>query len=356
MLLSLMNMLIFGMVGFLLMYTVYRPLLNKFALTQELSLKFFPMPYMAGIYVIGTIVAYLFTDNKDFIEPLTLLRAFLPLVLAGLIYAAFLFFGEISFCLTVAVAVGISVWLQPLGAGVEMWGMPPYLARLVVFIFGVMFCLGMRILNILPHTVIIQLSAILFGLCVLCFVGASPLFVALSAAVLMGILCAFLSLNYYEIKLDWDDGTCVAISYLVCYLMLLNVGEFSFPSCVVFTMLLWVEIIMALYRKYILSSAGMLRENTNCYNGAEIFTLQGLSANVLRVCAVLLFLGWFQLFSINQYSLLIVSFCIALWLGSALGRVQPTSIKEINKEFISDLKQNIAETKNLLSRQKKDDE
>ncbi|MBR1825977.1 MAG: hypothetical protein IJ770_05260 [Alphaproteobacteria bacterium] len=356
MLLSLMNMLIFGMAGFVLMYAMYRPLLNKFTLTQELSLKILPFPYIFGLYIAGTIAAYCFAGDKDFVEPLTLARAFLPLVFAGLIYVTSLLFSEMVFGIVVAAAVAFTVLLQPVGMAIELWGISPYIMQLLFFLFGVAFCLGMRIFNILPHTLVIELSSVLFGICILCFVGASPLFVALCAAVLIGVSGAFLSLNYYNVKMDFDDGACVAIAYLVCNLMLLNIGEFSFPSCVIFTMLLWAELVMALYRKYILSQGGALRENTSCYAGADVYTLQGLSANVLRVCAVLLFIGWFQLFSVNQYSLLIVSFCLALWLGNALGAPQPTSLKEINQEFVNELKQNIEETKNLLSRNKKDNQ
>ena len=356
MLLSLMNMLIFGMIGFITMYTIYRPQLNKFVLTQEISLKILPFIYIFGFYVVGTIAAYIFADNKDFVEPLTFTRAFLPLVFAALIYVVFLLFSEMTFSVFVAAAVCITVWMQPIGPAIELWGISPYIVRSVICLFGVMFCLSMRLYNILPHTVVIELAAILFGICILCFVGASPLFVALCAAVLMGVLGAFLSLNYYNVKMDFDDGACVAIAYLVCNLMLLNVGEFSFPSCVIFTMLLWAELVTALYRKYVLSQGGMLRENTSCYAGTDIYTLQGLSANVLRVCAVLLFIGWFQLFSTNQYSLPIISFGLAFWLGNALGKPQPSSLKEINREFLNELKQNIEETKNLFSRNKKDNQ
>ncbi len=356
MLLSLMNMLVFGIAGFLLMYIFYRPHLQKFAQTQQVSFNILPLPYIAILYTIGTITAYFFADNQDFIEPLTLLRAFLPLFCAAMIYISFMLSGNKGLYLSTIVAVALSVWQQPFGIAIQSWGISPYAIYPALFFIGVAFCLGMLVFNILPHLPIIQLAAILFGICILCFVGASPLFVALCAALLIGLLCAFLSLNYYEIKTDLDDGACVSAAYLVYYLMLLNLGELSFPSCLIFTMFVWAELVVALYHKYILSTGGMLRENTNCYAGAEVLTLQGLSANVLRICAVLLFIGWFQLFAVNQYSLLIVAFGLALWLGGSLGRTQPNSLKEINQEFIGELKQNITATKNLILKNKKDDE
>ena len=121
-------------------------------------------------------------------------------------------------------------------------------------------------------------------------------------------------------------------------------------------MFLWVEIVSAVWRRLFVTHSGMWRENTNYYEAAKIYTLQGLSANILRICVVLLFIGWFQLFAANQYSLLIVAFFLALWLNNLQGQRQPNSLKEINREFVTELKQNIQETKELLTRKTKDDD
>ena len=356
MLLSCINMLLFIMAGFMLMYLVYRPQINKFEQSLELTIPMLPIIYMLGLYGIGSIAAWFVAGHSDFIEPLTLARVVVPLGCAVAIYFAFWLFDEWLFDLTVIAAVGLTVWLQPLGVGNAYPDLPHYVVQGMAFVFGVAFCLGMRVLNILPHTVSMPLICVCAGLCVLLLVGSTPAYIAFCGALLLGIYWAYLTLNYYDVKIDLDDGACVVMSYLVCNLLLMNLGEFCFTSCMIFTMFLWMEIVVAIWQRLMVTHSGLLRENTNCYNATDIFTLQGLTVNILRVCVVLLFMGWFQLFAVNQYSLLIVSFALALWLGNFNGKSGRATLKEINKEFMSELKQNIEETKNLFTGRKKDGE
>lgn len=356
MLVSLLNMLLFACGGFVLMYFMYRPQVNEYEQTLEFKLPMLPLPYVLGLYALGTIAMYFAVGVNDFIEPLTLARVLVPLLGALFIYIAFWVFGGLVFYVTVISAVALTVYLQPLGVGAPFPQIPHYLLQISAVILGAVFCLGSRVINILPHTVVIPFLTVLCGICTLCLASSSPLFVGFGAALLAGILSAYLTLNYYTVKIDLDDGACVALAYLVCNLLLMNFGEFSFPSCIIFTMFLWVELIAAFWRRMFVSHSGLWRENTNYYVAAEIFTLQGLSANILRICLVLLFIGWFQLFSVNQYSLLIVAFGLTLWLNNTHGQRNAQSLKEINKEFVAELKQNIKETKDLLTRKTKDDE
>lgn len=356
MLISLLNMLLFACGGFVLMYFMYRPQVNEYEQTLEFKLPMLPLPYMLGLYALGTVAIYLAVNINDFIEPLTLARVLVPLLGALFIYAAFWVFGGLVFYVTVISAVALTVYLQPLGVGAPFPQIPHYLLQISAVILGVVFCLGSRVINILPHTVVIPFLTVLCGVCTLCLASSSPLFVGSGAALLIGILSAYLTLNYYTVKIDLDDGACVALAYLVCNLLLMNFGEFSFPSCIIFTMFLWVELIAAFWRRMFVSHSGLWRENTDYYVAAEIFTLQGLSSNILRICLVLLFIGWFQLFSVNQYSLPIVAFFLTLWLNNTHRQRNTQSLKEINKEFVAELKQNIKETKDLLTRKIKDDE
>ena len=356
MLLSLVNILLFVMAGFVLMYWLYRPQIGKFGQTMDLTITMLPIIYMVGLYILGSVVAWLVAGTGDFIEPLTAMRVAIPILCAVAIYAAFWLSDERIFDLTVMVAVGLTVWLQPLGEGTPYPNLPDYAIRLIAFVFGVCFCLGTRILNILPHTVTVPLICVSLGMCVLCLVGSAPQYVALCAGLLIGIYGAYLTLNYYDVKIGLDDGACVTLAYLVCNLLLLNLGEFCFPSCVIFTTYLWAETAVAIWRRVMVTHSGLLRENTNYYAATEQLSLQGLSTMILRICIVLLFMGWFQLFAVNQYSLLIVAFCLALWLNGTNGRRKVGTFKEINREFVNELKQNIEETKDLLIGRKRDGE
>lgn len=351
------NMILFLLCGFLATFSVYKPVLNKFNQTLNLSFKVLPIFYILPLYALGAIAAYFVADNHDFVEPLSWWRAFLPLVFAGLIYASSLFFGGFIFYLTVAVALAVTIWLQPLGIGAP-FNLPHLAVRLLVFVFALIYCLGSRIMNTLPHTYIVPNLVLLGGMLILTFIGAMPLYIALCAATLAGILAAYLNLNYYDVSIPLDDGSCAAITYLICSLLLLNLGEFCFPSCAIFTMLFWAELIVALSNRLLITHTGLLGENTSYYFAAQRLTVSALVSNIVKIGIVLLFIAWFQLFSVNQYSLMIVALCIIIWLNNILGRggENATTLKEINQAFIKDLKQNINEAKELLTKTKKDDE
>lgn len=353
---AIFNVIIFLLCGFLAMYSVYKPVVIKATQTLTPSLKSLPILYILPLYALGAIVAYFAADTHDFVEPLDFWRIFTPLCFAVLIYAVSLFFGGIVFYVTVAAAVGVTVWLQPLGIGAP-FDLPHLLVRLLVFGFALVFCLSSRIMNALPHTYVIPNILILIGMIILSFIGAMPLYIALCAAALAGILFAYISLNYYDVTVELDDGACATVTYLICTLILMNLGEFCFPSCAIFTIVFWAELMVAIVNRLFVTHNGYLSENTYYYFAAQRLTLPVLVSNIVKIGIVLLFIAWFQLFSVNQYSLMIVALCITIWLNGILGKggAEASSFKEINRAFVADLKQNFDDAKKLLTK-KKDEE
>ncbi len=349
------NIAIFMLLGFLAMYFIYKPVINKYLQTLEIKVSSLMFPYVAAVYTVCALAAYFILENDDFIEPLTFIRIIVPLISAAAIYASTLLFSRKVIYGITAVAVGITVWLQPIGLG-NAFPYDPIWVRLGLFVWALIFCLCSRILNILPHTFIFPNIIILGGLIMLALIGASPLYIAVCAAVLIGILVAYMSMNYYNISIDLDEGSCVAISYLICSLLLMNSGEFCFPSCVILTLIFWAEIPVALYNRFIVYHIGTLSENTNYFFAAQRHTLQTLSSAIFKIGIVLLLLAWFQLFSVNPYSLPLIALFIVLWLDGSLGRREnsPHTIADINRQFVSDLKQNINDFKKLFNSETKD--
>ncbi len=353
----LLNIVVFALFGFLAMYFIYKPVLNKYNQTLEFKPSMLVFPYIFGLYATCAVVAYFAVDTEDFVEPISLLRIFTPLIFAALIYASTLMFSlKVIYAIT-AIAVGITVWLQPLGVG-NVFPYAPVWVRLGVFVWALIFCFCTRIMNILPHTFILPHIIILGGLIMLALIGASPFYIAVCAAILIGISAAYLSMNYFNVVIDLDDGACVAMSYLVCSLLLMNLGEFCFPSCVILTTVFWAELVVALYNRFVVTHLGNLSENSNYFFAAQRHTLQTLSSAILKIGIVLLLLSWFQLFSVNPYSLPLIALLIVLWLDGALGRREntPHTLAEINRKFVADLKQNVQEMKDFFNPDKKDKE
>jgi len=349
------NIAVFMLLSFLAMYFIYKPAINNYMQTLEIKLSSLVFPYVLAVYTVCAVAAYFTLETNDFIEPITLIRMAAPPILAAVIYTAVMLFSKSVIYGIVAIAVGITVWLQPIGIG-NAFPYDPLLVRLGLFVWALIFCLGSRIMNILPHTFVFPNIVILGGLIMLALIGASPLYIAVCAAILIGILAAYMSMNYYSISIDLDDGSCVAISYLICSLLLMNAGEFCFPSCVILTLIFWAEIFAALYNRFIVAHIGTLSENTNYFFAAQRHTLQTLSTAVFKIGIVLLLLAWFQLFSVNPYSLPLIALCIVLWLDGTLGRKEntPYTLSDINRQFIRDVKQNINDFKKLFNSETKD--
>lgn len=344
--------------GFAAMYLCLGQLVRQYEQTLQIKNFMSPLIYILLFYSIGTVGIYLSLSHNDFVEPLTLTRVILPIGLAGLIYLASIFSSEAIFNVILGGAMVALVLVQPIGQGspIPLW--PTWSIQLGAIVMGFIFCRFYKIMSSSVQAFIVPLLMILLGISILSALGAAPLFSALSAAVLIGILGAYLSINYYGIKIDLDEGACVVIAFLVYSLMLLQIGEFSFISCLTFSAVFWAELIAALWYKYVVTHAGNLMENSNYYIAATKYYFHAMTINVFKICAITLFLGWFQLFSMNSYSLPLVTLLLVLWLNHSFGRTdgnEPKKLRDINRAFIEDVKQNIKEAKDALNVSKKDD-
>lgn len=353
---ALLYFLIFALAGFIGMYSLYKPQCNKYAQTLKFSYSMLPMPYIYTLYVCGTLIAFFGFDNIDFIETLTFWRMIMPLLLSPLVYASCMFLSERKAFLVTLLCIALTVWLQPLGEGSPLPQLPIWLVQLILFVFASVYCLGGILNNFIPHTFVITQTMVLLGLGGMACLGAAPIYFALCGGILAGILTAYLCINFYDVKIEIDNATAITVSYMVCALMLMNSGEMGFSSCVVLTSIFWAELLFALWQRFFVTRSGSLTENTNFYLAAQNLSLKALILSILKICGVIMFLAWFQLYSVNGYSLIIVSVCIALWMCASLNSAfgSKRSLKEINSEFIADIKQSIQETKDALNKKRKD--
>ena len=205
-------------------------------------------------------------------------------------------------------------------------------------------------MNSLPQIMTVPTIIMLFAVSVLSAFSAAPAYLALSAALLIGPLLGYLSVNLNIIRIPFDNGSCCALAYLVANILLLDVSEFSFGSCLIFTNVFWAELLIAMWNKFIIIKSGPLYEHTLYYQAAEKYNMQVLLINISRICTIGMFIGWFQLYAINQYSLILVSLAVLLWLNyNFLNPTETKNIKQINKQMLADIKENIFDVKNSLS-------
>ena len=352
---TLLSAVVFVIFGFAAMYALYLPRCNEYQNSLQFKYNMLAFPYVFGLYVLGAIGAYFLIGDKDFIENMSFTRMALPLLFAAIIYAASFLFTPLIYNLTVIALIAVTVYLQPLGVGNPFPQVPEWCLRLALIAFFSIYCLEIKIMNILPHTFIIPQCITVSGLLLLGFIGAAPVYITLCAALLLGIMSAYMIINYYNVKIDLDDGACVAITYLISSLILFTLGEFSFVSCTMFTIVFWAELSIAVWNKFMGEKRQNLAENTGYYLAAEKYSLNVLTSGMIKIGIVTLFIAWFQLFSVNLYSLALISYVLTIWLNNTIGKPFKglLSIKEINKEFVSDLKKGLEETKNIMNKEDK---
>lgn len=342
----------FLLFGYVAMYGAFAPQTKKLEKTGNFSFFMQPILYISLIYALGSIGAFFSIDTSDFIVPLNVTRVILPLILVPVIYLAAFLFGEKAMSIAVIASVVICVFSTSIETKFVPFGLNEYVFKFLAVIYFSIFCLGFKVLNYLPHTISIVSINMLIGVSLLSAIGGAPVYLALLSALLIGALSAYLGINLHRVKIEFDDVSCAILAFLISYVFMLDMGEMSFGSCVVFSMIFLGELALAIWKKLFISKSGSLIENSHIYTAAQKLTLAILMSNIFKVGIVCLFFGWFQLFAVNQYSLPIITFLVVIWLNSSMGAnlIQtPKTLKQINAEFVRDIKQNLQETKETLS-------
>ena len=340
---------VFLIFGFVAMYGVFAPLVKKFEKSGKMAFSMQPILYIFFLYCLGAVGAYFLCDNRDFVSIPDFTRIVAPLVCAVLIYVSALLFGEKT---SSVLSVALCVFLQTLDAKAVPFGLNETVFKVLAVVFFSVFCLGYKVLNVLPHTIVIISSTMLFGVSFLAGIGAAPVYLALVSAILIGSLIAYMGVNLQQVKIEFDDTACMLLAFMMANIFLLDAGELSFCSCIIFTLVFWAELSIALYNKFFINKSERLVFNSHIFAAAQKLPLITLMSNVFKLGLIAVFFGWFQLFSVNQYSLPIVTYVIILWLNTSMGAnllQAPKSLKQINAEFVEDIKQNLKETKDTIS-------
>lgn len=338
--------------GFIAMYCAFSAQTKLFEKKGKMAFSMQPILYIFFLNCLGAIGAYFLTDNKDFITTTNLFRLVLPLICAVVIYSVSWFLGGKAEAISVVLSVALCVLMQSPEGKFVPFGLNEYVFKFLVIVFFSVFCLGYKVLNVLPHTIVIISATMLLGVSLLSGIGGAPVYLALVSSMLLGALTAYMGVNLNRVKIEFDEKSCTILAFLICNIFMLDMGELSFSSCVIFTMVFWAELAVALYNKFFVNKSGSLVENSHFYAAAQELTLSTLMSNVFKLGLITTFFGWFQLFSINQYSLPIVTFFVILWLNTSMGAnlmQPPKSLKEINLEFVADIKKNLKETKETIS-------
>ena len=189
----------------------------------------------------------------------------------------------------------------------------------------------------------VQIQPVLWGISLLAWIGAVPLFYGWLSLGMALILLAFLLYNWYPAQISWSVPSCQAAGFILGWLALQCSAEGSGPCLVIFAMLLQTEFVIALLKKLT-----FLKDYRNILNNTFYYqiNISGLSPaeicrSLLRIEILLVIFGCFELYAPNAYSLPILCFITTLWFLNRLLNWQTPdqTLSEINREVIDDIKQ-----------------
>ncbi len=301
-------------------------------------------------------LAYAVTPTqRDFIHEIGWLQVIVPLLLAGAVYAVSLLPKIARFTpAAIFLAAGISVFLLPADFLMFNGHLPFWLDRICILSIWFLFSNFYYILNGVDGLIGTQTFCIGAAFAVFGIIDAIPLFYTMVAISLMSVSGSFLILNWYPARLSLTQDSCKVLGFVIGWLLVFSSAEGLAPCNFIFIAFYILELLQSAVKKISLRDRyESLTANTTYYQA----NISGLSP--VEICTflfklqiVFIIIGCFQLYSPNAYSLPALSIVLGAWFLNKLKNWQTPDkgLKEINKDFIDDIRQNIEDIKNNIGR------
>ena len=214
--------------------------------------------------------------------------------------------------------------------------------------------LGARILVGLTGVFSLVFSLLSFGLFLIAAAGGIPLYLGLMAATMLGVFACIFQFNRWGMQLKINEGAMMSACFLFCMLLLAGTNELAGPSVFILCFYILTELLWSLCNQYILRR----KENDLYFNtvyfhafekGLELGTVHIL---ILKICVINIVLAIFELYAQNAFTLPILAFVINFWFLSKMYNAgqEQQSFKEINKNFVENLKSEIKDIKQTFNK------
>lgn len=300
------------------------------------------LPFLSLSFLLAVLLWFFNRGNADFLFPLPWFKLPLPFIAAALIYLG----GSLRpnlwrqpLLIAVLAAAAVIIGAYPL---TPLPGYPAWLNQAILA--GILFVssYAFKYFNGIDGIAAVITQPILWGIFFLAWIGAAPLFYGWLALGMALILLAFLAYNWYPAQISVRTSGWQATGFILGWLSLQCAAEGSGPCMLIFAMLPLTELVVALLKKLT-----FLKDYRNIIVNTFYFqtNISGLSPadicrSLLRIEALLVILGCFELYAPNAYSLPILCFIITLWFLNRLLNWQTPdqSLRDINREVITDIK------------------
>lgn len=302
----------------------------------------------------------LFFTNKQFFDFIyhpqywSLLAAFLA---AGLIYLGSLFKKSEKYTplIILTAAIGCS-FLLPKDFLLFEGNLPLILDRTCIILLWFLFSFSYKYMNGIDGILSLQTATSGAGIFFISLLGGAPLLLGNYALALVGTALAFMAFSWYPARIVLKQGAAPALGFIVAWLIIQSSVEKAASCNLIFNLFLISEVIWAAALKLTRRPQYKnIMSNTHYYQA----NVSGLAPNLIcnataKLQALLLILGTFQVYAPNAYSLPAISFVLTLWFSNKIKNWQEetVSLKEINTNFIRDIKENVSDIKQHLNQDK----
>lgn len=256
-------------------------------------------------------------------------------------------YHSLTFLPTIITA-GLYCLLLPSGFLLFEGLLPLWLDRLSIVLIWFIISFCFQYLNASSGIMCAQAIAICLSIIIIFIIGGAPYILALYAVVVLGAMLALLSFNWFPAHIIPTQGLCQAMGFICAWLLLKLSQEGMSSSALILSTYLILESCFALFYTALPGPKYPIAQNTSYYL-ALLKGLSGYSAflSVTKILLMLLILACFQLYSLNFYSIPILAALVcSLFLYKLHNWDEPDkTLKEINNNFISEVKDNISNIK-----------
>lgn len=213
-------------------------------------------------------------------------------------------------------------------------------------------CYCPRVLNLNTGIISLQTITISLGTLLLYFIHALPLALGILAACIAASFAGLLIAGRQNANLLLSDFMCNLLGFLLGWLIIYASAEGAGACIAIFTLYPIIEIIIALAQKLTFLPQFAIAKNNTLYLrivDADM-TPSIINRYLLRISAICILFGCFQAFAPNNYSIPVFCLIVVLWQLYRIynWREIPSTLRETNKKFVNDVKNNLQEISQTL--------
>lgn len=286
--------------------------LGKFKIIQS------PLAPFVGLGFIGCLLSYLIAPQQyDALSPAsawTVVAAFASAAAlwALLSHAKLQKFGYVF----ILACCALNLWLLPSNFSFSDGALPLWAEKIILAFVWSLFALGYNTMNAGDGVLSSESLAITIGLVLLCVIGVLPELSGYYAAVFIALFMALHFFMLYPAKITLNNTQCRLLGFLLGWLGILSTIEGSGSCFLILAMYYIFETSVAFFKK--LTFKKQYRDMAaNTFYGnltAAGVAPKTVSDLVSRINLILMLLAGFQIYSPNNFTIVIVAYIAVFWL------------------------------------------